>query len=79
MIEVTVYSRTGCHLCHVVVDQLEEIRKEKQFNLEVLLIDGDAELERKYGEQIPVTLINGQPHDYWRIDPVRFKAALDQL
>ncbi len=79
MIEVTVYSRTGCHLCHVVVDQLEEIRKEKAFELQVLLIDGDAELEKKYGEQIPVTLINGQHHDYWRIDPVRFKAALDQL
>ena len=62
-----------------MVDQLEEIRKEKAFELQVLLIDGDAELERKYGEQIPVTLINGQHHDYWRIDPIRFKAALDQL
>lgn len=79
MIEVTVYSRTGCHLCDVVVDKLEEIQQEREFNLQVLLIDDKPELEKKYGEQIPVTLINGQPHDYWRINPERFIAAIDQL
>jgi len=78
MIDVIVYSRTGCHLCDVVIDQLEEIKNERAFNLEVRLIDGNLELERKYGEQVPVTLINGQPHDYWRINPSRFRAALDQ-
>ena len=80
-IAVTVYSRTGCHLCHDAIAVLEEIQSEeiKDFTIEVRLIDGNEELERQYGESIPVILINDQPHDFWRVNPGRFKKALDQL
>lgn len=79
MISVTVYSRTGCHLCDVAISTLEELRVETPFEFEIILIDGDPELERRYGDQIPVTLINDQVHDFWRVDPVRFRAAISQF
>ena len=44
-----------------------------------IFIDGDSELEKKYGEQVPVILINGKPHDFFRVDPKRFKAAIAEL
>jgi len=25
---------------------------------------------------VPVTLVDGQPHDYWRVDQARLRAAL---
>jgi len=33
----------------------------------------------RYSEEIPVLLINGKVHNYWRIDPVRLRQALDAL
>jgi hypothetical protein len=44
--------------------------------LEIKLIDNDPQLEKMYGEQVPVILIDQQPHDYWRVDLIRFTAAI---
>jgi glutaredoxin len=76
MTVVTVYSRTGCHLCHDAVELLETMKDELEFSIDVILIDGNPELEKLYGEQIPVTQIDGQHHDFWRIDPERFRSSL---
>jgi len=34
------------------------------------------ELNAVYSEQIPVTLVDGTQHDYWRVDESRLRAAL---
>ena len=77
MKKVTVYSRTGCHLCEVAIDQIISVKNDSNFNLEIKLIDNDADLEKKYGEQVPVILIDNQPHDYWRVDLDRFTSAIN--
>jgi glutaredoxin len=79
MIEVSVYSRSNCHLCEVALEVISEIRKDFEFTITKILIDGDAELEEKYGEQVPVILINNQPHDFFRVDPERFRSAISKL
>jgi glutaredoxin len=79
MIEVSIYSRSNCHLCEVALGVLEEMRNELDFQITKILIDGNAELEKKYGEQVPVILINNEPHDFFRVDPERFRLALSQL
>jgi hypothetical protein len=42
----------------------------------VVDITGDAELMRRYGEEIPVTFVDGRQHDFWRVDAARLRAAL---
>jgi glutaredoxin len=79
MIEVSIYSRSNCHLCEVALGVLEEIRNELDFQIIKILIDGSAELEEKYGEQVPVILINNEPHDFFRVDPERFRLAISKL
>jgi len=79
MIEVSFYSRSNCHLCEVALEVISEIRKDFEFTITKILIDGDAELEEKYGEQVPVILINNQPHDFFRVDPERFRLAISKL
>lgn len=79
MIEVTVYSRSNCHLCEVALEVISEIRNEFEFTITKILIDGNAELEEKYGEQVPVILINNQPHDFFRVDPERFRLAISKI
>jgi len=74
--KVVIYSRTNCHLCEDVEKKVREVLVEIPFNLEVIYIDGDQELERLYGEEVPVTLINGAKHDYFRVDRKRFSEAI---
>jgi glutaredoxin len=73
---VQVYSRQNCHLCHEAESVVREVLKDLSFKLEVIYIDGNQELERLYGEEVPVTLINGAKHDYFRVDRKRFSEAI---
>jgi len=74
--KVTIYSRQNCHLCEVETEVVESARNEAEFELEILFIDGDAELEKFYGEEVPVTMINGRRHDYFKVDRNRFIEAV---
>ena len=75
---VTVYSRHGCHLCEDAVKTLEGMREELAFEIEIIYIDGNSELEKLYGNQVPVIHINGEHHDFYRIDPERFRTSLEK-
>ena len=75
---VTVYSRHGCHLCEDAVKTLESMREELAFEIEIIYIDGNSELEKLYGNEVPVIHINGQHHDFYRIDPERFRTSLEK-
>jgi glutaredoxin len=75
---VTIYGRTGCHLCEDALKVLQSLKAELNFEIEEILIDGNEELQVLYGEQIPVTHIDGIHHDYWRVDPERFRSSLEK-
>ncbi len=75
---VTVYSRHGCHLCENAVKILEGMREELNFTIDVIYIDGNADLEKLYGHQVPVIHINGEHHDFFKVDPERFKTSLEK-
>ena len=75
---VTNYGRTGCQLCEDALKVLESLKGELNFEIQEILIDGNEELQSLYGEQIPVTHIDGIHHDYWRVDPERFKSSLEK-
>jgi len=75
---VTVYSRHGCHLCENAVNTLEGMREELAFTIEVIYIDGNPELEKLYGHEVPVIHINGEHHDFYKVDPERFRTSLEK-
>jgi len=74
--KVRIYSRHGCHLCHVMKDEVAQIQKDLEFTIEVIYIDKNIELEEKYGEQVPVILIDGEIHDFFKLNETRFRKAL---
>ena len=76
MKKVTVYSRSGCHLCDIAIDRIKSTMDELKFELDIKLIDNDIKLQEEYGEQVPVMLIEGKVHDYWRVDLERFTKAV---
>ena len=54
------YHAGGCHLCERALAQVRALRDELRFELEEVAIDGDAELEARYRELIPVVEIDGE-------------------
>jgi glutaredoxin len=76
MKNVTVYSRSGCHLCEIAIDRINSVKKDYEFSLEILLIDNNNELEKEFGEQVPVIMIDDAIHDDWRVDLERFTKAI---
>lgn len=39
-------------------------------------ISDDPQLTERYTDQVPVTLVDGAQHDFWRVDAERLRAAL---
>jgi glutaredoxin len=78
MTKVTVYSRHGCHLCDDAFNTLESMREELNFEIDVTNIDEDAELVKLYSDQVPVIHIDGVHHDFYKVDPVRFRSSLEK-
>ena len=75
---VTVYSRHGCHLCEDAEKTLQDLQKELNFEMEVIYIDANVTLEKLYGHEVPVIHINGEHHDFFRVNPERFRASLEK-
>ena len=73
---VTLLSRPGCHLC----DDARAVISRVAGELGVAWTERDISLSeddlRAYGEMIPVTLIDGVQHDFWRVSEERLRKAL---
>ncbi len=85
-IELTLIGKPGCHLCEdaeAAVDRVLGSFVPNHPSVVVSLIQKnileDGELAARYFEEIPVLLINGKVHNYWRIDENRFSNALTEL
>ena len=73
---VTMIGKPGCHLCDDAREVLLRVTAELGSAFEEKDITQDAALYEKYAEQIPVTLIDGRQHDFWRVDERRLRTAL---
>jgi glutaredoxin len=73
---VTLYTRPGCHLCDDARAVVAAVCAELGEEFAEVDIDGDPDLTRRYGEEIPVTLVDGVQHDFWRVDAARLTRTL---
>ena len=73
---ITLLSRPGCHLCDDARAIISRVAGELGVAWEERDITRSADELRAYGDQIPVTLIDGVQHDFWRVSEDRLRAAL---
>jgi Glutaredoxin-like domain (DUF836) len=73
---ITLLSRPGCHLC----DDAREIIRRVASDLSVSWEERDITLSEadmvEYWDKIPVTLVDGTQHDFWRVSEGRLRSAL---
>jgi glutaredoxin len=74
---VTLYSKPGCHLCDDARQVVSAVCAQAGVPWTEVDITQDADLNERYWEQIPVTLVDGRQHDFWRVDAGRLRAALE--
>jgi glutaredoxin len=74
--KVTFYTRAGCCLCDDAKRVLMDARGRAEFDYEEVDIDGDAELARRYNDEVPVIAINGAKAFKYRLDMREFLKKL---
>lgn len=73
---VTLVGKPGCHLCEDARAVVSAVCEETGASWVEKDITDDEELYKEYWEQIPVVLIDGEQHTFWRVDPARLRKAL---
>ncbi len=73
---ITLLSRPGCHLCDDVREVIARVAADLGVPWQERDITASPQDLREYGEMIPVTLIDGVQHDFWRVDERRLRRAL---
>ncbi|MFE5144167.1 glutaredoxin family protein [Streptomyces fagopyri] len=73
---VTLIRKPGCHLCDDAQQVVEKVCGDLGVPWEGKDITQDEELHRAYWEQIPVVLVDGAQHTFWRVDEGRLRRAL---
>ena len=69
---IQLLTRPGCHLCDVAKEALARIG-EPWVEVD---IERDPELDAEYGDRIPVILLDGKEHGYWRVEEERLRRDL---
>jgi thioredoxin reductase (NADPH) len=76
---LTLMSRAYCHLCHEMELALRPLAAEFGFEIAVLDVDADAELERRFGELVPVLLHEETELCHYHLDDAKVRAYLSTI
>jgi glutaredoxin len=77
-VEITLYSRPGCHLCEDAKAVMQPLLAEFGFTLREVNIDLKVELAELYRWDIPVVFIGQHKAAKHRVDPKQFRRQLEE-
>ena len=73
---ITLVTRTDCHLCVEAQTLLRGMSSELGFAYREVDVDASPVLRAEYSDRVPVILLDGKEHGYWRVEEARLRAAL---
>lgn len=73
---VQLYGRPGCHLCDAARRVVRSVCDPDGVAWEEIDVDGDPQLRERYGELVPVVVVDGEQVAFWRVGPDQVRAAL---
>lgn len=73
---VTVYTRDGCSLCVTAESAVARVCGDLGVGWAAVDVDVDPELRAEYGDRVPVVVVDGREHSFWRVDESRLRATL---
>ena len=73
---ITLIGKAGCHLCDAAREIVAKVAADLGVGWVEYDINDDPALKEDYWDTIPVTLVDGRPHDFWKVDERRLRQAL---
>lgn len=77
-LDVTLYTRPGCHLCEEVKAQIAPLLRRAGARLREVNIDADAVLRGRYDVDVPVILLGPRKVAKHRVDLEQFRRQLEE-
>jgi glutaredoxin len=77
-IEVTLYTRKGCHLCEEAKSQMVPLLREFGARLREVDIDADETLRALYDVDVPVIFLGERKVAKHRLDLAQFRRQLER-
>ena len=68
---LTLITRPGRHLCETAREAIARVAAVTGDGWTELDVTTDLEWEREYGDRVPVVLLDGKEHGYWRVEEDR--------
>jgi len=75
---VTLYTREGCHLCEEARARIREGGHGLAYRLDVVDVDSDPDLARRFGEEVPVVFVGGRKAFKFRLTSAEFRARIER-
>ena len=75
-VRVELLGRSGCHLCDDAREVVREATEALGVRFAELDVDSDPELRAEWGDLVPVVLLDGVCHGYYRFSVDRLSAAI---
>jgi glutaredoxin len=75
-LEVTLYTRTGCHLCDEAKSHIAPVLMEFGARLREVNIDADPELRERYNMDVPVIFLGDRKVAKHRVDISQFRRQI---
>ncbi len=75
-VRVTLLVRAGCHLCADARVAVARVAADTGVGWTEVDVDTSADLADAYGDRVPVVLVDGREHGYWRVEEARLRRAL---
>lgn len=75
---ITLLTRPGCHLCEPAREAVARVHADTGVSWVEVDVESDPELERDYGGRVPVVLLDGREHGYFRVEEDRLRRDLGQ-
>ena len=76
MARIVLIGKPGCRLCDDARVVVQRVAADTGAGWQELSILDDDGLREQYAELIPVVLVDGEQHDFYRVDETRLRAAL---
>jgi glutaredoxin len=73
---VTLLTRAGCHLCAAARDAMARVAGATGVAWGEVDVDTDDALAMEYGDRLPVVLLDGREHGYWKVEEQRLTRDL---
>ncbi len=76
MISLIFYTRNDCELCHEMEQVIAAEMPKFDAKIQRVEIDGDAELEARFGTEVPVLFVNDRKAFKYRCTPGELRKRL---